>query len=83
MGGVSRSRVCYLRAATSSLDFSQNIWMLSLRLVSFVFFSKHRPSGPMLSISPNVRPSVRPSVRSSVCLFTFEVPLNGIFAPTS
>ena len=38
MGGVSRSRVCYLRAATSSLDFPQNIWKLSLRLVSFVFF---------------------------------------------
>ena len=38
MGSVSRSRVCYLRAATSSLDFPQNIWKLSLRLVSFVFF---------------------------------------------
>ena len=68
MGDVSRSRVCYLRAATSSLDFPQNIWMLSLRLVSFVFFSKHRPSGPMLSISRNVRPSVCPSVCPSVRL---------------
>ena len=38
-------------------------------------FSKHRPSGPMLSISRFVRPSVR--------LFTFEVPFNGLFAPTS
>ena len=38
MGGVSRSRVCYIRAATSSLDFPQNIWMLSICLVSFVFF---------------------------------------------
>ena len=46
-------------------------------------FSKHRPSGPMLSISPNVRLSVRPSVRLCVCLFTFEVPFNGLFAPTS
>ena len=36
----------------------------------------------MLSISRNVRLSVRPSVRLSVCLFTFEVPFNGLFAPT-
>ena len=41
----------------------------------FSGFSKHRPSGPMLSISRNVRPSV--------CLFTFEVPFTGLFAPTS
>ena len=46
-------------------------------------FSKHRPSGPMLSISRNVRLSVCPSVRLSVCLFTFEVPFIGLFAPTS
>ena len=38
---------------------------------------KHRPSGPMLSISLNVRLSVR----LSVCVFTFEVPFNGLFAP--
>ena len=30
-------------------------------------FSKHRPSGPMLYISQNVRLSVCPSVRLSVC----------------
>ena len=30
-------------------------------------FSKHRPSGPMLSISRFVRPSVCMSVRLSVC----------------
>ena len=42
-------------------------------------FSKHRPSGPMLSISLNVRLSVR----LSVCVFTFEVPFNGFFAPSS
>ena len=48
-----------------------------------MFFSKHRPSGPMLSISRNVLLSVRPSVRLSVCLFTFEVPFNGLLAPTS
>ena len=42
-------------------------------------FSKHRPSGPMLSISQNVRLSVC----VSVCPFTFEVPFNGLFAPTS
>ena len=46
-------------------------------------FSKHRPSGPMLSISQNVRLSVCPSVCPSVCLFTFDVPFNGLFAPTS
>ena len=46
-------------------------------------FSKHRPSGPMLSISGNVRLSVCLSVRLCVCLFTFEVPFNGLFAPTS
>ena len=33
-----------------------------------VQFSKHRPSGPMLSISRFVRPSVCTSVRLSVCL---------------
>ena len=37
----------------------------------------------MLSISRNVRLSVCPSVRVSVRLFTFEVPFNGLFAPTS
>ena len=42
------------------------------------YFSKHRPSGPMLSISLNIRPSVRPSV----CVFTFEVPFKRLFAPT-
>ena len=44
----------------------------------YVVFSKHRPSGPMLSISRNVRLSVCVFVR----LFTFEVPFNGLFAPT-
>ena len=42
-------------------------------------FSKHRPFGPMLSISRFVRLSVCLSVR----VFTFEVPFNGLFAPTS
>ena len=46
---------------------------------TFWVFSKHRPSGPMLSISRNVRPSVCLSVR----LFTFEVPFKRFFAPTS
>ena len=41
-------------------------------------FSKHRPSGPMLSISRFVRLSVRPCV----CVFTFEVPFKRLFAPT-
>ena len=43
-------------------------------------FSKYRPSRPMLSISRNVRMFV---CLSAVCLFTFEVPFNGLFAPTS
>ena len=38
-------------------------------------FSKHRPSGPMLSISQNVRLRVR--------LSTFELPFKRLFAPTS
>ena len=42
-------------------------------------FSKHRPFGPMLSISRFVRLCVCLSVR----VFTFEVPFNGLFAPTS
>ena len=46
-------------------------------------FSKHRPSGPMLSISRFVRLSVCLSVRLCVCVFTFEVPFNGLFAPIS
>ena len=37
----------------------------------------------MLSISRNVRLSVCLSVRLCVCLFIFEVPFNGLFAPTS
>ena len=44
-----------------------------------ICFSKHRPSGPMLSISRNVRLCVCPSV----CVFTFEVPFKHLFAPTS
>ena len=37
----------------------------------------------MLSISRFVRLSVCLSVRVSVRLFTFEVPFNGLFSPTS
>ena len=44
-------------------------------------FSKHRPSGPILSISWNVRLCV--SFLVSVRLFTFEVPFKRLFAPTS
>ena len=35
------------------------------------------------SICPSVRLSVRLSVCPCVCLFTFEVPFNGLFSPTS
>ena len=56
----------------------------TLGITSFkMCFSKHRPSGPMLSISRNVRLFVRLFVRVFVRLFTFEVPFNGLFAPTS
>ena len=46
-------------------------------------FSKHRPSGPMLSISQNVHMFVCLSVCLSVCEFTFEVPFESLFAHTS
>ena len=47
-------------------------------------FSKHWPSGPMLSISRNVRPCVCGlCVCVSVRVFTFEVPFNSLFASTS
>ena len=70
------------------LIFSHRVAMsVSLDVCVKIQFSKHWPSGPMLSISRNVRPSVCLSVRVSVCpcvrLFTFEVPFNGLFASTS
>ena len=40
---------------------------IEIELRNTSLFSKHRPSGPMLSISRNVRLSVRPCVRLSVC----------------
>ena len=43
------------------------------------FFSRHRPSGLMLSINRNVRLRVRVSVH----VFTFEVPFKRLFLPTS
>ena len=42
----------------------------------FIRFSTNRPSGPKLSIG-----SI--SFRVSVCVFTFEVPVKRLFAPTS
>ena len=42
-------------------------------------FSKYLPSGPMLSISWNIRVCVH----VCACLFTFEVPFKRLFAPTS
>ena len=44
-------------------------------------FSKHRPSGPMLSISRNVHMCVCLFVCLSVCSL-FEVPFKCLFAPT-
>ena len=66
----------WLRLSRESLLISER------RLVKILWtelFSTHRPSGPMLSISQNVHICVC----LSVCLFTFEVPFNGLFAPTS
>ena len=48
-------------------------------LRSMLAFSKHLPSGPILFVSQ----SVRLSVCLSVCLFTFEVPFQRLFYPTS
>ena len=64
--------------AVWDFEFGHN-W--SFWVLSQVEFSKHRPSGPMLSISRNVRLSVRLSVCPCVCLFTFEVPFNGLLLP--
>ena len=44
-------------------------------LFPIFIFSKHQPSGPILSKSGNVHPCAR--------LFTFEVPFKRLFAPTS
>ena len=58
----------------------KNLVLLWLYIIfTDIFFSKHRPSGPMLSISQNVHMCVC----LSVCLFTLEVPFNGLYAPTS
>ena len=49
------------------------------QLLTILWFSKHRPSGPMLSISR----FVHMCVCLSVCLISFEVPFKRLFAPTS
>ena len=56
---------------------SRATWLLT----PFIFghFLKHRRSGPMPSISQNVRLSVC----LSICLLTFEVPFKRPFAPIS
>ena len=56
------------------------VWTVyPIKKINIYIFSKHRPSGPMLSISLIVRLSVRLSVH----VFTFEVPLKRLFSPTS
>ena len=57
-----------------SHDFEPGFNKLTYYFCCFIF-SKHRPSGPMLSISR--------FVCLFVCLFTFEVPFKRLFAPTS
>ena len=51
--------------------------------INYVTFSKHWPSGPMLSISRNFHLGVCVSVCLSVRVFTFEVLFKRLFAPTS
>ena len=58
-----------------TLTFNKGLPIISKKNI----FSKHQPSGPMLSISWFVRLSVCVSVR----LFTFEVPFEHLFVPTS
>ena len=65
------------------LGFQELTLALSTEPLSQTEFLKHRPSGPMLSTSQNVRLSVHLSVCPSVCLFTFEVPCKRIFATSS
>ena len=75
---------------SSSLEYRQLCGALLSYTKPFLIktaFSKHRPSGPMLSIIRFVHMCVCVSVYLcvcvSVCLFAFEVPFNGLFAPTS
>ena len=70
---------------TRSCQFNHrigSIWHI-LHAVQPPPFSKHRPSGTMLSIGRNVRLRVRLSVCPSVHVFTFQVPFERLFAPTS
>ena len=77
----------WMRFKPKACNQARNIIISSISMARFVTIcyclSKHRPSGPMLSISRFVCPSVRVCVCPTVCVFTFEVPFNGLFAPTS
>ena len=77
VGNVSehRPRAKLLREIVSSQTSDMGKKTLSVLAHSF---SKHQPSGPMLSISQNLRLCVHLSVR----VFTFEVPFERPFAPT-
>ena len=59
--------------------WGQNITNTTYFSPLFNQFSKHRPSGPMLSISRNVHMFIC----LFVCVFTFEVPFKRLFTPTS
>ena len=77
---VSDEQICYTKNTKIREICIRGTIKWSTEILRFVsIFSKHRPSGPMLSISRNVRLSVC----LSVCLFTFEVPFKRLFAPTS
>ena len=83
----TRQEIQYLPyAGFSTLFFAVILWLLDSRTKlwelesgKLVEFSKHRPSGPMLSISWNVRLRVR----QSVGVFNFEVLFKRLFSPTS
>ena len=76
----------WIAKLSTQYPFPENkCWSLNLKdiVINKTSFSNHRPSGPMLSISRNVRLSVCLSLCPSVCVFTFEVPFKRLFAPTS
>ena len=72
LGSMVSKNICKLRHKLKNSKNSPELtWSWHFR------FSKHQPSGLMLSISRNVRLSVCVFVR----LFTFEIPFKRLFAP--
>ena len=64
-----KCRKCF-KKKQESVVHSKSLSSIKCAVLDFLIldqFSKHRPSGPMLSISQNVRLCVCPSVRLCVC----------------